>query len=161
MTFQKEATAAELDPVALEDVVRWTDPPGPNSRMAMVVSAEMAVDAARAVRPRESMDLIAMEGVVDVDADGTMDFKVAVNFSSFPLGWVPILAWGGVEIIGFTDPDEALKREARSEKRCRRGQCRLASQLTRCIYHLVMRLLLVIYYSYCVPTPSQSLQFPE
>ena len=56
ITFHRDATAAELDSV-LDEVVRWTDPPGPNSRMATVVSAE-AVDAARAARPRDRMDLI-------------------------------------------------------------------------------------------------------
>ncbi len=61
-----EATAAAevASAAAVVDVVRWMDPPGPNSRMAMVVSAENTptadVDAAMAVMPRERMDLIVV-----------------------------------------------------------------------------------------------------
>ena len=61
-----EATAAAevASAAAVVDVVRWMDPPGPNSRMAMVVSAETTptadVDAAMAVMPRERMDLIVV-----------------------------------------------------------------------------------------------------
>lgn len=40
-----------------DEVVRCTDPPGPNSRTAIVVSADTE-DAATAARPRERMDLM-------------------------------------------------------------------------------------------------------
>ena len=64
--FHREATAAAevASAAAVVVVVRWMDPPGPNSRMAMVVSAENTptadVDAAMAVMPRERMDLIVV-----------------------------------------------------------------------------------------------------
>ena len=47
-----------------DEVLRWTEPPGPNSRMATVVSAETVEDgdAARAVMPRHRMDLIVFSG---------------------------------------------------------------------------------------------------
>jgi hypothetical protein len=57
-TFQNDATAAGLDSAVADDVVRWTEPPGPYSRTTTVVSADADVDAARAARPMERMVLI-------------------------------------------------------------------------------------------------------
>lgn len=65
--FHKDATAAAVvDSTAApevddEDVVRWIEPPGPNSRMAMVVSARTTVDvdaAMMAAMTRERVDLM-------------------------------------------------------------------------------------------------------
>jgi hypothetical protein len=59
-TFQKVATAAGLDAAEAVEVVRWTEPPGPNSRTTTIVSVDAAADAdaARAARPMERMVLI-------------------------------------------------------------------------------------------------------
>jgi len=58
-TFHKDVTAAELLSVEV-DVDRCTVPPGPNSRIVTVVSSahDRGVIAARAVRPRDSIDFI-------------------------------------------------------------------------------------------------------
>lgn len=58
MAFHREETA---DGVAeLVEVVLWTEPPLPNSRMATVVSAEVVERAAAAQRPRDRMDFMVI-----------------------------------------------------------------------------------------------------